>query len=841
MSTVKGRHRHLDAPQPSTIPAGTPTARPGAGADVRALLAQFPARPLATTWPATEQPRDQVLQRLLAPPFVAASTASQHARRRGLRRLLDWLADFPGSTWQDRWSASGAEELGNAAWRDLPMSWIRAHGIGFADASYLHLGGALRLLICGDVIRPSVTWLTIPVATRCLSSEMARVRDREGFTALNGLFEAGLQRSGMRPNVTTRFEPLARIATIMAVKGGTVRDVNVGDCMELLIHLSENGVGNGYARNSLRFYQLLHSLGSFPPQAPATVRVFRTRGQQSVEQLIDRYDIACRPVRDLLVDYVRERQVGVDHGTLRNLTYQLGYLFWKDLERHHPGISDLRLTPQIASAWKQRVAVLTTSSGTRQRAGALNCMTIVRAFYLDIAHWATEDPARWGPWVVPCPIRLQEASHTKERTQRKSRMDQRTRERIPVLPVLIAAVDKARRDSAELLAAARSVAPGQEFTAADQRLRRAVMTRNAGARIWADDLDTGQRRDLILEEHRGFWTWAIVEILRSTGIRIEELTEISHHSFVQYRLPSTGELIPLLHIIPSKTDTERLLVISPELADVLGVIVHRIRDDSGAVPLVIAYDKQERTWNPPRPILFQRRLRLENRPIGDNAIRDLLKHALAGSGITDASGHPIVFAPHDLRRIFVTDAVMNGMPPHIAQLVCGHKDINTTMGYKAVYPEEVINGHRAFIARRRAQRPTGEYRLPTDEEWQEFLGHFERRKVALGDCGRAYATACIHEHSCLRCPLLRPDPAQRSRLVEILANLDGRIAEAQREGWRGELEGLQVSLAGAQAKLAQLDAMAARRNTAVHLGVPRLPDVGQTIPATSPNRNDGRS
>ena len=31
-------------------------------------------------------------------------------------------------------------------------------------------------------------------------------------------------------------------------------------------------------------------------------------------------------------------------------------------------------------------------------------------------------------------------------------------------------------------------------------------------------------------------------------------------------------------------------------------------------------------------------------------------------------------------------------------LVAGHRDINVTMGYKAVYPEEVINGHRAFIA-----------------------------------------------------------------------------------------------------------------------------------------------
>jgi len=99
--------------------------------------------------------------------------------------------------------------------------------------------------------------------------------------------------------------------------------------------------------------------------------------------------------------------------------------------------------------------------------------------------------------------------------------------------------------------------------------------------------------------------------------------------------------------------------------------------------------------------------------------------------------------------MLITDAIMHGMPPHIAQLVAGHRDINTTMGYKAVYPEEVINGHRAFIARRRALRPSQEYRTPTDAEWDEFLGHFERRRVALGDCGRAYGTSCIHEHSCL--------------------------------------------------------------------------------------------
>ena len=59
------------------------------------------------------------------------------------------------------------------------------------------------------------------------------------------------------------------------------------------------------------------------------------------------------------------------------------------------------------------------------------------------------------------------------------------------------------------------------------------------------------------------------------------------------------------------------------------------------------------------------------------------------------------------------------------------------MGYKAVYPEEVIDGHRAFVARRRALRPGEEYRTPIVGDRAEFVGHFEYRKVSVGDCGRS--------------------------------------------------------------------------------------------------------
>lgn len=163
--------------------------------------------------------------------------------------------------------------------------------------------------------------------------------------------------------------------------------------------------------------------------------------------------------------------------------------------------------------------------------------------------------------------------------------------------------------------------------------------------------------------------------------------------------------------------------------------------------------------------------------------------------------------------MFITDAILNGLPPHIAQMIAGHRDINTTMGYKATYPEESITAYLAFLARRRQLRPTEEYRTPTDEEWEEFLGHFERRKVAVGTCTRAFGTACIHEHACVRCSMLWPEPTQRPRLIEIRDNLRVRIDEAQQNGWLGETEGLQLSLAGTTEKLSQLDHRHPQGNT----------------------------
>jgi len=796
------------------------------GAEALALTRRFPPRPVPASWPQTAADRFAVVRRMLAPPFLAENVDARHHRKLTMLKILDWLELHPGTTWQERWNSCGAGADGSSDWRDQAVAELKAAGRLGPRGSQVHnvLGTGMVQLIGGDVLRPALPWLLATTSPTRVAEEMGRTRDPAGIAALRGLQDEGTV------GKATFSSAVERVALIMAAKGGLVADITPGDCIELLDRcrqVFDDGTrGN---RHSPFFYELLHKAGVFPPGAPANTRMISTQfgGQLTVEQLVDRYDLACRPVRDLLADYLRERQPAIDYTSLVKLAVSLIPCFWKDLENCHPGIDSLLLPPDIAAGWKQRIQTRTVRApgGGEQvlaRQSADDALMAVRAFYLDLAQWALDDPARWGQWAVPCPIRARDIHYKKQKARAKARMDARTRERLPVMPALAAAVERNRKDAAARLAAARAAPPGELFTAGGQTLRRAEAVSH---RTWAEDPGGGKRRDLGREEDNAFWAWAAIKVLTHTGIRLEELIELSHHSLVQYRLPTSGELVPLLSVAPSKTDAERLLVIDPELADVLSAVITRARAADGAIPLVAAYDINERTWNPPMPLLFQRLNGLQRQPIAAGGIRDLIRGALASSAITGTDGKPLDFRPHDFRRIFTTDAILNGMPPHIAQILLGHADINTTMGYKAVYPQEAINGHRAFIARRRQLRPSEEYRSPTDAEWDEFLGHFEHRRVALGDYGRAYATSCIHEHSCIRCPLLRIDPAQRSRLEEIRDNLLARITEAEREGWAGEAEGLKVSLAAANNKLAQADLTAARRTEAVSLGIPAYRDI----------------
>jgi len=271
----------------------------------------FLPRALPNSWAATRRTRREILDGLDAMPLVGTGNTRRRKRVVGMKLLLDWLSDQPGATWQERWRASGADQAGRA-WRGVPATWLsdRGHGPWRRDCLF----EALPLAISADLVRPSVTWLVGGGLARggLLVRNLAASRDPAAFAALQALCE---QDSGVSAPIKT--QAVYRSALILAAKGGTLAQVTVGDVAELFSVEDQVLVNPSVGRTA--FYRILGDLGIFGAEAPAMLRGLHTSGQHTVEELIDRYGLACRPVRDLLVDYLRERQPALDYTSLVSL------------------------------------------------------------------------------------------------------------------------------------------------------------------------------------------------------------------------------------------------------------------------------------------------------------------------------------------------------------------------------------------------------------------------------------------------------------------------------------------------------------------------------------------
>ena len=188
---------------------------------------RYPARAVGTDWPATCGDRAEVDR------VVAAATAGlptqrvREARRWGVPLLLDWLADQPGETWQQRWVAGGADAAGGD-WAQHPEQWLRREGI-YSENRLQLLTSSLLVVVGADVVRPSLAWLLTGGKKRKLVRNMVYGRDGAGFDRLRRLCG---QDPAIRPDAVG--DILFRSAVIVAAKGGMLEDITVGDVLEIL-------------------------------------------------------------------------------------------------------------------------------------------------------------------------------------------------------------------------------------------------------------------------------------------------------------------------------------------------------------------------------------------------------------------------------------------------------------------------------------------------------------------------------------------------------------------------------------------------------------------------------
>jgi site-specific recombinase XerD len=771
-----------------------------------------PATPVTSRFGDLSQaPADTLVDAVLA-AWPCRNTTIRSHRRLGTRTLLDYLARFPGRSWQDRWVASGLDD-GSVSAADV----LAIQGPALPRA---HRTTGVRSLFCLRVVQPSRAALDANKVVNLGPTLQVAEHD-----PLLDKFVEEVARSGR--SVSAQREALFDVAAALVTQAIRLADLTPETLLHYALESRQLHAARIAPRTNRRLpghvaWDVLAEMQHFPPGTPPRLRACFTSRQLTPTEIVDRYRLRHKEIRQLLIDYLSIRRPTCDYGSFARLAIDLVNTFWKAIEQLDPAQTNLRLPEATYTAWRD--GLVQRPDGTI-RLNNEAVLGTVRAFYLDIQQWAVEDPARWARWAAPCPISAAIYRQTRASKRRvNERTASRVRERQPLLPALVERVESERTRLAELLTAAAAANLGQTFTFRGRDYRRTdtPYDKAQAARgfnwVRVVDVEAGELIRVTAEEDSAFWAWVIVETLRLTGVRVEELLELTQLSIRQYARPN-GEVIGLLVIAPSKTDRERVLPMSAELFHVIATIVRRLTRTSRSVPLVSRYDIYERTWSAPMPFLFQRAIGGLS-VIAAGTVRDILQRLCDELADTREGFARHKFTPHDFRRLFVTDLVNSGLPIHIGAKLLGHLDLQTTQGYVAVFEEDLVRHYQDFLARRRAQRPADEYPTPTEVEWSEFEEHFDRRKVELGSCGRPYGTPCQHEHACVRCPVLHVDPKMLPRLVELERDLRDRRRRAEHEGWTGEIEGIDLTLRLLAEKKASAERAGRTRPAKALLGMP---------------------
>ncbi len=215
-----------------------------------------------------------VLDRLTEPLDLGPD--ARGVMRRRIERLLRWLAEFDGDTWEQRWLASGADAA--------PRGWAQAafphHNQNWQRSA---VTGGLYHLIQARVLRPSYAWLLI-------------CRPGTGLTrflevnAADQLPELRALPAYQQALVRQRCDAEHCIARVM-IRTGKPLAALIG---EELLHYADIVRTSGRHRREHLAWELMVALGVFAGE-PATLRAaWSAKGnsrQHSVAALVDRYGI----------------------------------------------------------------------------------------------------------------------------------------------------------------------------------------------------------------------------------------------------------------------------------------------------------------------------------------------------------------------------------------------------------------------------------------------------------------------------------------------------------------------------------------------------------------------
>lgn len=449
------------------------------------------------------------------------------------------------------------------------------------------------------------------------------------------------------------------------------------------------------------------------------------------------------------------RRLSDIYSTLRHKAGALGHFFRWLIATHPQVTSCAQLTPAQARGFVPHALELSRQVRRGRHKGEADSTTAhawlvdVRTFFADIGAWGSEDGSVFAahrPAVVPLTRHdLTGAAFTKARRRSQARTTRLVLDLERELPNIRAF-----------------------------GLRRWHEAQQAHA---AEPGPASMRAERI-----AFWDWALLELLVTSGLRIEEACELTTLDVLRRQLPD-GRLYYLLHVKPSKFGRARVVPIGDQLGRVIAEIVRHVRDFHGTaqVPACDRRDFHEKRPLPRAPYLLQSRT--HPAALSTNTIRGRLAALSLAAGARHADGSALQLNPHDCRRVFASEHLNAHTPVHVIAALLGHAGVNTVMTYAKLYPTQLVEDYRKAMRGLYGDVYGPEAAAhPSDEDWAAFTASCNMRDMGTHLCALPTGEHCPRGLVCLGCGHAQPKKSAAPTFRRMLASHTRALDRARDAG-----------------------------------------------------------
>jgi len=662
-------------------------------------------------------------------------------RRTGLARLLTWLWPQPGDTWQQKWVAANADDV----WHLVGGLSTPARSSANNEQSQASernryaincWKAGLQSAIGLHLVQPGPTFVLYRVNAVRLNDLVS-----EHAHAISQVISAGSKDSAVSDSIT--YTARYALAAMLATTGKSLREITVDDwaivesARKDLRRATSPDAPGGKSRDVLfslawayraavAAQQIAPLTTPRPgrPDIPPTLALAMSK-PRTLEAALQSYeDLLAGPLYDLILATLRLHYQHVDYGTLRTVVDSI-VLYRRAIVAVEP--SNRTFSVDVANIDQLMSTLRTKRIGATvvDRESLGHALSRIRIFNERAYQVALDsEKPEWLRVVNPFPFtdatvqRMME----KEKKQRSTNMFGRIRNRMVILPTLLEASSSYLRSAEELSAAAVQTAEGDSFehhgtiytrrtpkltdtsahATARERLGLLVKSTTAVSGVYFIDLEVLKNR--ALRAH------AFVATARHTGLRLEEILELTRDSITTSDI--YGNPVTALNTSPSKLDTSRTIPLHKEAVAALVALIEDLkRHNGGRMPLAYRYDRIENLVLPAKPYLFQQPGTGTNIVSADYAVYTWLKAVIAHHNKYNADLSKLAhMKPHDFRRLFCTDLLERGTPIQSVALLMGHERLSTTQIYDHTDRQDAMRDFRE--AQQAARTRSGQNSCP---------------------------------------------------------------------------------------------------------------------------------